>query len=533
MRSNAEIVVDVLERAGVRSVFGLPGAQNARFIEALYGSRIKFVLVSHEAGAGFMADVTSRLTGRIGVCLSTLGPGATNMATGVGNAYLDRVPVLALTATMGRKWKNRTVQMQIDHRRLYGPITKWSAEMTPGDVYPLLEKAIRIARSEPPGPVHLDMPEDFAEELSGETCSRFQPQVRASRDIEERALGAAETILRGTEYPLLAVGLTMNRAGATRELREVIRKHDLPVVTTLMAKGQVEESDPHFVGVLGRARRDLVNAYCARADLVIGVGYDPVEFNYEEWLRKDVPLLSIDTVPVDIDPGYSVAGELRGDIRTALRRILRLPALQPKWSSRERSAHRERLLRALTPRTKTFSPHRALISMREALPADGILVSDVGAHTHVLGQLWDTKGPVNFLVSNGWSSMGFAIPAAVAAKLARPDRVVFACVGDGGFLMSAGEINTAVRMSLPIVFVIFRDNYLSLIRVKQKRKKYHPSGVRLFETTYRSSDNFFGARVITAEDEESFRDALREGLASKMPTIIEAAVDPREYETLV
>ena len=173
MRSNSEIVVDALERVGTQYVFGYPGGQNARFIEALHGSKVKFVLVTHEACASFMADVYSRLTGKVGACLSTLGPGATNMTTGVGNAYLDRVPLLALTAKMGSIWNNRTVQMQIDHRQLYAPLTKWSTELLPGKIYPTMKKAVEVALSEQPGPVHLDFPEDVAEELSDETCNRF------------------------------------------------------------------------------------------------------------------------------------------------------------------------------------------------------------------------------------------------------------------------------------------------------------------------------------------------------------------------
>ena len=171
--------------------------------------------------------------------------------------------------------------------------------------------------------------------------------------------------------------------------------------------------------------------------------------------------------------------------------------------------------------------------MRKMLPADGILVADVGAHTHVIGQLWDTRGPGNFLVSNGWSSMGFGIPAAIAAKLIQPERPVVACVGDGGFLMMVGEINTAVRLKLPVVFVVFRDNFLSLIKVKQTRKKFRTHGVQLFDSSYRSSDNFFGARVVTVYEEEAFREAFKNGLEGREPLIIEAVVDPAEYDVLI
>lgn len=533
MRSNAEIVVDALERLGIRYVFGYPGGQNARFLEAMWGSKVEFILVSHEACAGFMADVYGRLTKKPGVCLSTLGPGATNMTTGVGNAYLDRVPMLAFTAQMGKFWKGRTVQMHIDHQKLYAPITKWSVELKSGQVYATIKKAVEVALAEQPGPVHLDFPEDIAEELSAETAEDFAINPPPVPPPNENLLRKAEDLISRAKYPLVAVGLTMNRAGATKELQEFVNKHRLPVVTTLMAKGQISEKDSSLVGVVGRARRDIVAEYYKPADLVVAIGYDPVEFNYEDWLPKDVPLIHIDTVPADIHPDYKLACEIVGDIGESLKALLKIPPVQHKWDLEALRAHRKRLYEALTPTQINFSPHHVLLAMREILPDDGILVADVGAHTHLIGQLWDTRGPGNFLVSNGWSSMGFGIPAAIAAKLVLRDRPVVACVGDGGFLMMVGEINTAVRLKIPVVFVVLRDGFLSLIKVKQTRKEYHQYGVDLFGSSYASSNNFFGAPVISVTNEEDFRDAFRKSLLANECIVIEAVVDPAEYDVIV
>lgn len=533
MRSNAEIVVDVLERIGTRYVFGYPGGQNARFIEAIHGSKTEFVLVTHEACAGFMADVYGRLTGKPGACLSTLGPGATNMTTGVGNAFLDRVPLLAFTAQMGKFWQGRTVQMHIDHQKLYAPITKWSVALETGRVFSSLQKAAEIALAEQPGPVHVDFPEDVAEELSAEKSGEFRPFSRPPAPFDPEALKNAEQLIRKAQYPLVAVGLTMNRAGATKELREFVAKNRLPVVTTLMAKGQIAEEESPFVGVVGRARRDIVGEYYKPADLVIAIGYDPVEFNYEDWMHKDLPLVPIDTVPADIASGYSVPCQVIGDIREILKSLSGMEKLQHRWDLEALRSHRQKLYRALTPPQANFSPHHALLAMREILPADGILVADVGAHTHMIGQLWDTRGPGNFLVSNGWSSMGFGIPAAIAAKLVLPQRPVAACVGDGGFLMMVGEINTAVRLRLPVVFVVLRDCFLSLIKVKQSRKEYHRYGVELLGPGYTSSDNFFGAKVSVARTEEEFRYAFKRGLEANEPLVIEAVVDPAEYDAII
>ena len=228
MKNNAEIVVDALEKAGTRYLFGYPGGQNARFIEALHGSRVEFVLVTHESSAGFMADVYARLTGEVGACLSTLGPGATNMTTGVGNAFLDRVPLLAFTAQVGQFWQGRTVQMHIDHRKLYTPITKWSAALKTGRIYSTLKKAVEVATAEQPGPVHLDFPEDVADDFSDESPARFNPARSSLPPLDQKALKKAIKLIQKAEYPLIAVGLTMNRAGATPELREFVGKHRLP-----------------------------------------------------------------------------------------------------------------------------------------------------------------------------------------------------------------------------------------------------------------------------------------------------------------
>ncbi len=325
----------------------------------------------------------------------------------------------------------------------------------------------------------------------------------------------------------------MNRSGATDALRAFVERHRLPVVSTMMAKGQIEESSPAFVGVLGRARRSVVAEFCQPADLVLAVGYDPVEFNYEDWVPKDLPIIHVDTVPADLDDEHTLAAQAVGDIGAILEHLAAMAPLEHEWDLQAVAPHRARLRAVLTPSGPGFRPHQALETMREVLPRDGIIVSDVGAHTHLIGQLWDTRGAGNLLVSNGWSSMGFCVPAAIAAKLVRPGQAVAACTGDGGFLMMAGEVNTAVRLRLPVVFVVLRDRYLSLIRVKQNRRGFPWAGVELLGENYRPSDNLFGAPVVVAECEEAFRSAFASALESQGPTVIEAVVDPGEYDEVV
>lgn len=533
MPANADLVVDALDRLGIRHVFGYPGGQTMRFVEAMHGSRVEFVLVTHEASAGFMADVSARLTGIPGACLSTLGPGATNMTTGVGNAYLDRVPVLAFTGRMARQWTGRTVQMQIDHRQLFAPLTKWSTELASGSIYATLNRAAGIATAEQPGPVHLDFPEDVADEPAAEARVDPARNARAAAPLNEHALEQTMALPRRARYPLVAFGLTMNRLGATALLRAFVDRHQLPSVCTQMAKGHIPEAGSLFVGVLGRARGDIVADYCRPADLIVAVGYDPVESNYEEWVPAGAPIVHIDTVPADITPGHPVPAQIVGDVAEALRRLAVMPPLDHRWDLDGLPAVRANLRAALTPAVSAFAPHHALLAMREILPPEGLLTVDVGAHTHLIAQLWDTHGPGRVLVSNGWSSMGLAIPAAIAARLVQPRRPVVACLGDGGFLMMAGEIATAVRLRLPVVFVVLRDNALSLIKVKQTRKQFHHDGVVLFDERCRMSDVLFGAPVAVARDEETFRRAFSSALAADGPTVIEAVVDPSEYEAVL
>jgi acetolactate synthase I/II/III large subunit len=277
----------------------------------------------------------------------------------------------------------------------------------------------------------------------------------------------------------------------------------------------------------------VVAEFCRPADLVIGIGYDPVEFNYEDWVPKDVPIVHIDTVACDLAGSHTLACDVVGDIGASLAHLAGVAPVSHHWDLAELPAHRRRLAGALTAPRDRFSPHHVVVAMRELLAADGILAVDVGAHTHLVGQLWDTRGPGNLLVSNGWSSMGFCIPAAIAAKLVRPDRQVAACTGDGGYLMMVGEINTAVRLRLPVVFVVLRDRYLSLIRVKQTRRQFAWSGVQLYGEGYRPSDTLFGAPVVVAETEDAFRTAFAQALTAAGPVVIEAVVDPAEYDEIL
>jgi len=530
VKANADVVAEVLRERGVRYAFGIPSGQVVVLLDALRRAGVEFTLVSHEAAAGFMADVWGRLTGTPGVCISTLGPGATNMATGVGNACLDRSPVLAITAQDPVDHLTRRVQMRIDHQALFAPITKASLVLSPGKIRAQLEAAFNLATVEPPGPVHLDLPMDVAAGVAREDpsarVSLVDPEQREAPDMASLA-----DLLAHARRPLVALGLSVLRSRALPELMRFIEKQRLPFVTTLMAKGAVPEDHPLLAGVVGRARKDLVAGFCKGADLVVGIGYDPVEICYEDWMPP-VPLVHIDFEPADVAPGVRVARGFVGDLTGMVRALAGIPVVPNEWSPDELRRHKEALYKALTPPSADLAPHHVLEALRDILPREGIMSCDVGAHTHLIGQLWRVPAPGTFLVSNGWSSMGFGVPAAIAAKLARPELAVVAVVGDGGFRMMAGEMATARRLNIAVPFVVLGDSYLSLIREKQRGRNLPVYGVEITRGAYEPPEHYFGVPVRVVRTVEDLVPALRDGLRADGPVVIEALVNPAEYETM-
>jgi acetolactate synthase-1/2/3 large subunit len=501
-------------------------------MEAMRTGAVEFVLVSNEATAGFMADVCGRISGKPGACYGTFGPGATNLTTGVGCAYLDHSPLLAFTSEARDAMRQRTLQMWIDHQALFKPLTKWTTTLRPHNLRQDFARAVQLALSEVPGPVHLGLPEDVGYEDIPTARSAIPELLRPPWPTPQQ-LEDIRHLLSCARKPLLAVGLSVMRSGAWEALRRFIETQRLPVIFTPMAKGLLDETHPCYAGVLFHGLSDLIAQTNQQADLVIALGYDPVEFNYEDWM-PDAPLVSIDTVPVDIDrAAYQVACEVVCDLRRAIEQLATFPKFSHAWDLHALAQRRAQMFAMLTPHTSQFSPHHVLTTMRQLLPRDAILTCDVGAHTHLIGQLWRPYAPGNFLMTNGWSAMGFGIPAAMAAKLCRPDRTVACVTGDGGFLMMVGEMATAARLGLPVIFVVLTDRNLQLIKIKQERKGYPQYGTALYTAAYRSVPQYFGVPVIAAHDAQAFHEAFATALTMSGPVIVEALVDPHEYDALI
>jgi acetolactate synthase-1/2/3 large subunit len=530
----AASLVDALKELGVKYVFGVPSGGWVDYMEELRkADGIEFVLTTHEGGAGMMADVCGRLTGAPGACFGTFGPGATNLATGVGEALLDRSPVIAFTDEMPEPMRGRTTQMGIDHQALFKPLTKKTTRLRADAVKSILFDAGRVALEGRPGPVHVGLPVGMSAEIASIENVAFvppEPPVPAGTALLQKAAQA----FAKAKKPVLAVGLGAVQARAQKEIRALAEKHKIPVLLTPMAKGMLDENHPCYAGVVFHALSNIVGETHQQADLVVAIGYDPVEFNYESWMPKQAPLVSFDIEPADIDrDAYTLAVDAVGDIKASLNALLALPPIPNDWDLGAMAERRAAMFKKMKPSGTTFGPKAALAVLRDVLSDDGIMTCDVGAHTHLIGQLWRTPAPGLQLMTNGWSTMGFGIPAAIAAKLVHPKKQVCAVIGDGGFLMTAGELATAVRCDANIVVVLLTDNDLALIRIKQEKKGNPIYGTPVRGKGTIGSDNIFGVPVRTTHDPSEFRKALQWAFASNSPAIVEAIIDSREYDDVV
>jgi acetolactate synthase-1/2/3 large subunit len=538
MPTVAQIFARTLTEIGVRFVFGVPSGNMTDYIEALrLEDGIDFVLVGHETTAAFMAGVCGRLTGIPGVCFGTFGPGATNLTTGVGGAFLDRFPLIAFTDEMPDHLFYRTVQMNIDHQALFEPITKWTSRFNCSNVNEIILKAAGIAVSEVPGPVHIGVPAGIGlirVEEPEKPVNYLRLEKEFSWEISKESILNATSAFQKAKKPILAIGLSALRSHTRELIIQFAEKFNLPVVLTPMAKGMFPETHPLYAGVLFHALSDFVARAYREADLVIGIGYDPVEFNYEDWMPH-VPLINFASQPADIDrEEYPDIIDVTVELSVLPEEFLNLPTESKKWDLDLLSDRKKELFQKFIPANGSFGPLTVVAELRNALPEDGILTVDVGAHLHLIGQMWRTPSPEKLLMTNGWSSMGFAIPAAMAAKLCNPDLPVASIMGDGGFLMTVGELATAKRLNLKIIFIVIYDNSLSLIRIKQGKKNYdNHYGTDLSELPVEPTNHYFGVPVIRSTNRTDYQNALKQAFSSDGPTVIEVVVDGREYDDLV
>ena len=533
MNNVARSLITALKDIGIKYVFGVPSGNWVDYLEALRTTEgIEFVLVSNEASGGFMADVHWRLTGKLAACFGTFGPGACNLSTGVCGGYLDRSPMIVLADEMPDEMLFRTVQMNMDHQAFFKPITKWQTRLSSDKVRSTVYKAYDITCSEVPGPVYIGLPAGMGSHAARDEDIE-RPEPRSFPAPDDSVLAKMASLFIQSQKPVMALGITSLRSGVREQVLQIADRFQLPAVLTPMAKGMIPEDHPAYAGVLAHALANRVEATFSQADLVLGIGYDPVEINYEDWMPS-VPLIHMDTVAADVDHNkYPDVWDVVGNIKSALEKLLALPPNGKKWDMHALQKRRDDMFAELACFEGELNARAVLSLLREALPRDSILTSDVGAHLHLIGQAWKTYSPECQLMTNGGSSMGFGIPAAVAAKLSQPQRTVASVSGDGGLLMMVGELATALRLKTKVIFVVMSDRYLSLITIKQE-KKHHPSyGTCLFTENYRPSHSFFGVPVYYASTIEEYREALEKALRSNGPVVIEALVQKEDYEDFV
>jgi acetolactate synthase-1/2/3 large subunit len=468
------------------------------------------------------------MTGAPGLCIATLGPGATNLATGVGCAYLDRTPMIAITCNLNTDQLGCRIQMWIDHHALFAPITKATVRLEPGRIVETVNDAIRLALTEPRGPVHLDLPEDVAVAPAKESVlPSGRPAKLVSADAA--AIKGATDLIAAARRPIAVIGASAMRMADPDLLRRVIERHHLPFATTTMAKGMIDEDHPLSLGCIERACRQVQRRLLRFADLIVGIGYDTIEVEYEAWIG-DTPLLHIDIEPVDIAPSVRLTHQVTGDLDVSLGRLAEAAGAANTWTTAMLAAHRDEFQTALRPKSAAFTAHAAIDAVRRALPREGILSFDVGAHTHQIASQWMAHAPKTFQITNGWSSMGFGLPGAIAAKLARPDAPVVCLIGDGCFQMTCGEVAVAKRMGLALPIVVLDDKWLALIRVKQIRRQFSIYGTALQPEDYREPPaHYFGVPARGVRDAAALEAAVIEALAASGPTVIEAVVDSEHY----
>ena len=526
-RRASDVFVECLEAEGVRHVFGIPGEETLDLNESLSRSSIEFVPVRHEQGGAYMADVYGRLTGHAGVCLGTLGPGALNLVTAVADAYLDRAPLVALTGQGDLERMHKESHQYIDLLRVMRPITKWNARLSDAAIIPeVVRKAFKVAEGEKPGSTHIELPEDvMAAQVEAEPLPRRRPVhfEPAAREL----LQAAE-LIRGAERPVALAGNGVVRARAAPALREFVRATGIPVAETFMGKGLLSPDDPKALGSVGLQAGDYAMAGFDEADLVLAIGYDLVEQSPETWNpKRDKRVICIDSEPAETDAYFMPEVELVGDIYHVLARLGEECRHVPHQggSAKLREVVLGRFEQARDDDSFPMQPPRALWEIRNALARDDILISDVGLHKLWIGRMFPAYEPNTVLIANGLAGMGFAVPAAIAAKLVHPARRVVTVNGDGGFLMNAQELETAVRLGTPFVNVIWENSQYGSIVWKQDKRFGSHFGTDFTNPDFVKLAEGFGMPGWRCEAPEDFGMHLQHALTLDVPSVIVLPID--------
>jgi acetolactate synthase-1/2/3 large subunit len=546
VRTAADLLVACLESEGCEYVFSVPGEETIQLLDALSRSgQIRHITTRHEQGAAFMADVYGRLTGRPAVALSTLGPGATNLVTGIADAFLDRAPMVALTGQTGSDKLHKEAHQLVDIVEMFRPVTKWNTRVGRVDAIPeIVGKAFRLATLEKPGPTHIELPEDLAASPAPSDLRPLAPTRTFVPEPTDEAVEAAARLLAASNRPIVLAGNGVLRRGAADALRAFARGLHVPVAVTFMGKGAMDDRSHLSLMAVGLQARDHVLTGFDRADLVVAVGYDPVEYAPARWNPGGAkPVIHIDTTPAETDADYRPAVELVGEIGGSLRRLL--TAVLPRGiggrdaaerhEAREILVHadlRQALLEELEAGAQDdgwpIKPQRVIAELRRLLAPQDVVVSDVGAHKVWVARLFQAYEPNTVIISNGFAAMGIALPGAIAASLVLPERRVVALCGDGGLLMNVQELETAVRLRSRITVVVWRDDAYGLIDWKQRSTIGRPFGVAFGNPDFVALARSFGLAGFRPATAADLGQVLQAALQEDGPALVEVPIDYRE-----
>ena len=529
--NTAELLIKCLESEGVEYIFGLPGEENLQVLDALRHSSIQFITTRHEQGAAFMADVYGRLTGRAGVCLSTLGPGATNLMTGVADANLDGAPLVAITGQVGTDRMHIESHQYLDLVAMFAPVTNWNAQIVRPDNTPeIVRKAFKRAQAEKPGAVHIDLPENIAAmPATGAPLIRDQQEKTfASHHSLERA---AEVISQAVN-PLILVGNGAVRAQASETLTQFATQLNIPVANTFMGKGVIRYTHPLALWTVGLQQRDYISCGFDRTDLVIAIGYDLIEFSPKKWNPDGkIPIVHIGLNSAEIDSSYIPVAEVVGDIADSLAEILRRADRQGKpapYAVGLRPQIRQDYEQYAQDNNFPLRPQKLIYDLREVMGSEDIVISDVGAHKMWIARHYHCDRPNTCLISNGFAAMGIAIPGALAAKLIYLDRRVVAVTGDGGFMMNMQELETALRIGTAFTTIIFNDGGYGLIEWKQQQQYGETAFVHFGNPDFVRLAESMGLKGYRIEASCELIPILKTALEQDIPTVIDCPVDYRE-----
>ncbi|GAB5382474.1 MAG: acetolactate synthase large subunit [Aliiglaciecola sp.] len=535
----SDLLVECLEKEGIEYIFGVPGEENADFMMSLEKSKtIKFILTRHEQGAAFMAEIYGRLTGNPAACLATLGPGATNLITGVADANMDRAPMIVLTGQGATARLHKESHQIMNVVEMFKPVTKWAATIVNADTIPeITRKAVRIARGEKPGAVLIELPEDVAKL---ETTERpLEPRRYRRSNASNVEIERLAKRIQQAKRPIILAGNGCVRTRASEQLTRFCDTTNIGVLNTFMAKGCVDFLKPYSLFTIGLGTKDIVTCAIDAADLVITIGFDMVEYHPSLWNQNgDKSIVHLDFIPAEIDKHYHPEIEIVGDLAESLEQLNQYFtnndfSFDLSQQQRTRITMMEELNAWQNDQSKgLIKPQKVLSDTREVLPADSVLLSDVGAHKMWIARHYQSHLPNTCLIPNGFCSMGFALPGAIAASMVYPQKVIVGIAGDAGFLMNVQEMETAKRLNTNIVMMVWEDNAYGLIAWKQWAEFGRHTDLSFSNPDWTALAKAFGWSIHGTPNSSDFKEQLQQAIDTQGPSLVIVPIDYAENQKL-